>query len=832
MQDFEKLGVFYLGKKYDLEQKKPLDELLLYDSKDLTTHAVCVGMTGSGKTGLCLALLEEAAIDGVPAIIIDPKGDLGNLLLAFPEQSAEEFRPWLDPVDATRKGVSLEELAEQTAKQWREGLAAWGQDAARIQRYRDAVDVAVYTPGGNAGLPITVLRSFTAPPEAIRADADALRERIQAAVAGLLALIGVDGDPLRSREHILLSNILDTAWRAGSDLDLGALIRQIQQPPFDQVGFLDLESFFPAKERFELAMLLNNLLASPGFQAWLTGEPLDVGRLLFTPTGKPRLSILSIAHLADSERMFFVTLLLNEVISWMRTQPGTSSLRALLYMDEVFGYFPPSANPPSKTPMLTLLKQARAYGLGVVLATQNPVDLDYKGLSNCGTWFLGRLQTERDKLRVLDGLEGASAAAGTNFDRSRMEAILSGLGNRVFLMNNVHEDAPVVFQSRWAMSFLRGPLTREQIATLMKDRKSAPPASAAKSSSSSSGSPGGSSAANAAASTAPAPASAASSRPVLPPDVPESFAACRSSLGAGCSLVYRPALLGSGRVHYVAVKEAVDEWRDVHLLSQLDEARIDASEAVPIAVWDDSELLEAGPPELSSQPESAARYASLPSEASQAKKYAGFTKALKERLYRTYRLTIWKCTSLKLSSKPGESEGDFKARLQHAAHEMRDAEVEKLRAKYASKIQTLVDQERRAEQNVEKQKAQVKDQSMSTVLSIGQTVLGAIFGRKMASVSSVSRGATSVRKAMKVSSEKGDVANAEAELEAVREKRAALEQQVEADIAKLQAKFDPESLSVEELAIQPKKTDVTIGRVTLCWTPWVVDSAGIATKAW
>jgi hypothetical protein len=415
MPDFEKLGAFYLGREYDLETAKPRDELLLYDAKDLTTHAVCVGMTGSGKTGLCLSLLEEAAIDGIPAIAIDPKGDLGNLLLTFPELRPEDFRSWIDPGEAARSGITLDELAEQTAKRWREGLAAWGQQPARIARFRDSADVAIYTPGANAGLPLALLRSFAAPPQAIRDDADALRERIAGAVSGLLSLVGIDADPLRSREHILLSRVLDEAWRAGREVQLADLVREIQSPSFKQVGVVDLESFFPAKDRFELAMSLNNLLASPGFAAWREGEPLDIQRLLYTSEGKPRLSILSIAHLSDAERMFFVTLLLNEVVAWMRSQSGTSSLRALLYMDEVFGYFPPTANPPSKMPMLTLLKQARAYGLGVMLATQNPVDLDYKGLSNAGTWFLGRLQTERDKARVLDGLEGASTAAGAKF---------------------------------------------------------------------------------------------------------------------------------------------------------------------------------------------------------------------------------------------------------------------------------------------------------------------------------------------------------------------------------------------------------------------------------
>jgi hypothetical protein len=824
MQDFEKLGQFYLGKRYDVAQKAPLEELVLYDAKDLTTHAVCVGMTGSGKTGLCLSLLEEAAIDSIPALIIDPKGDLGNLLLTFPDLKPGDFQPWLDPGDATRKGLTLDQLAEQTAKQWREGLAAWGQDGERIRKFREAVDVAVYTPGANTGLPLTVLRSFTAPPESVRNDGEAFRERIQAAVSGLLALVGIEGDPLRSREHILLSNLFERSWREGADLDLGLLIRQIQSPPIDKIGFMDLESVFPAKDRFELSMALNNLLASPGFRAWTEGEPLDVQRLLFTEAGKPRLSILSIAHLSDQERMFFVAILLNEVIAWMRSQPGTSSLRAILYMDEVFGYFPPSANPPSKTPMLTLLKQARAFGLGVVLATQNPVDLDYKGLSNCGTWFLGRLQTERDKARILDGLEGASTSAGAAFDRGRTEAILSGLTNRVFLMNNVHDDEPIVFQTRWCLSFLRGPLSREQIAGLMNERKETRGQR-----SEVRGQPEVSPTAS-----LPTPHSAfpTAARPVLPPDVPETFAVRSSSSPDGAALIYRPALLGSGRVHYVAVKEAIDEWQDVHLLAALDAERTDAAAAVPAALWDDAEVLADELPELQAEPDDGATYAPLPGDAAQAKKYANFSKSLKEKLYRTYRLELWKCPSLKLCSKPGESEGDFKARVQHAAHELRDAEVEKLRQKYAPKLQTLRDQERRAQEKIEKQKAQVKDQSMSTVLSIGTTILGAIFGRKLGSATNVGRAASSIRRASKVSSEQGDVAAAEAELAAIRDKATDLDEQLHKDTAALQEKFAVGAVAIEPFSVQPKKTDIAVGRVTLCWLPWTVDKAGFPEKTW
>src|SRR5687768_1652693 len=378
MEDFEKLGLFYLGRP------KTKEGLLLYESKDLVTHAVCVGMTGSGKTGLCITLLEEAAIDGIPAIIIDPKGDLCNLLLTFPELSPQDFEPWVNEGDAQKQNLSTAEYAAQQAAFWKKGLADWGQDGERIKRLRNAADFCIYTPGSNAGFPVSILKSFAAPPEAIREDGELFTERINTTVTSLLGLIGIDADPIRSREHILLSHILNQEWSNGRDLDLGGLIQKVQSPSITKIGVMDLDSFFPADDRFQLAMALNHLLASPSFASWMEGEPLDIQKILHTPAGKPRHAIFSIAHLADAERMFFVSLLLNQVLGWMRTQSGTTSLRAILYMDEIFGYFPPVANPPSKLPLLTLLKQGRAFGLGVVLTTQNPVDLDYKGLSNAG----------------------------------------------------------------------------------------------------------------------------------------------------------------------------------------------------------------------------------------------------------------------------------------------------------------------------------------------------------------------------------------------------------------------------------------------------------------
>jgi len=473
--DYEKLGAFYLGRPYDLAAKGPEQGIVLYDSKDLVTHAVCVGMTGSGKTGLCISLIEEAALDGVPTIAIDPKGDLTNLMLTFPDLRPEDFRPWVNEEDAAKKGVTPDAYAAQQAELWKNGLASWGEDGERIKRLRDAADFAVYTPGSNAGIPVSILASFAAPPAALRDDAELFRERVGTTVTSLLALVGIDADPVQSREHVLLSTLLGNAWSQGQDLDIAALVGQVQKPPVARIGVMDVESFYPGKDRQRLALALNALIAAPGFSAWLEGVPMDIATMLRTPEGKPRVAIVSIAHLSDQERMFFVSLLLNQILGWMRAQSGTTSLRALVYMDEIFGFFPPVATPPSKQPLLTLLKQARAFGLGVVLATQNPVDLDYKGLANAGTWLLGRLQTERDKMRVLEGLEGVAAAANAKFDKTAMGEMLAGLGNRVFLMNNVHEDAPRLLETRWAMSYLRGPLTRDQIKTLMDGKRPAIP---------------------------------------------------------------------------------------------------------------------------------------------------------------------------------------------------------------------------------------------------------------------------------------------------------------------------------------------------------------------
>ncbi|HAF61667.1 MAG TPA: hypothetical protein DCK95_05015 [Anaerolineaceae bacterium] len=456
----------YLGKLYDLSKKKILtDQPLLYDLDDLTTHAIVTGMTGSGKTGLCVGLLEEAALQNIPAIIIDPKGDLTNLMLHFPELRPADFEPWINPDLARSEGKTTAEMAASTAETWQKGLQEWEIPKEDLLKLQSSVERAIYTPGSSKGIPVDILTSFNSPQVDWEENEESLREMISSTVTALLTLVGFkDIDPLRSREHILIANIIEHSWKNGKELDLSSLIMEIQDPPLTKLGAFPIDKFYPKKERDELALQLNNFLASPSFQSWIEGQPLDANEFLYTPEGKPRHSIFYLAHLDDTERMFFVTLLFAAVDTWMRKQTGTSNIRALLYFDEILGYLPPVANPPSKPLIIRLLKQARAFGLGLVLTTQNPIDVDYKALSNAGTWMIGRLQTDQDKQRLLDGLE--SAAGGMS--RSTVDKTISALGKRVFLLQNVHEKQPVIFQTRWAMDYLTGPLALRQIPALNK----------------------------------------------------------------------------------------------------------------------------------------------------------------------------------------------------------------------------------------------------------------------------------------------------------------------------------------------------------------------------
>jgi len=772
---YEKLGAFYLGRVVDSATATDTDELALYDSRDLTTHAVCVGMTGSGKTGLCMTLLEEAAIDGVPALVIDPKGDLANLLLTFPQLRAEDFLPWVDAGEAARKGQSVADFAQTTADTWRQGLSDWQQDGARIQRLRDAADVVVYTPGSRAGRPLSMLRSFAPPDAAALSDSTALKERIGAAVGGLLGLVGVDADPLKSREHIFLANLLEHSWRAGVSLDLAALIHGIQKPPFDKVGVFDLETFYPAKERLSLAMAINNLLAAPGFDTWLEGEAVDLQRLLYTDAGKPRIAIVSIAHLNDAERMFVVTSLLSETVAWMRKQSGTSSLRALVYMDEIFGYFPPSAMPPAKIPLLTLMKQARAFGIGVVLATQNPVDLDYKGLSNAGTWFIGRLQTERDKARVIEGLQGAG---GAGLDKETLERLLSNLGNRVFLMRNVHDDAPVLMRTRWALSYLRGPLTLSEIQRLaptptVKPQAIASPKSVAK--------------------------------PMIPSDVKEHYLHTSSTATA-----YVPYLLGTVRAHFLDGAANIDVWQTHNYLAPL----LDDGSGPD---WSAAQSKDMTNDKFASAPMNGLAYTETPAALLRQQNYSTWGKQLADRVYQTVSCDVLRCALLKLISTPSESEGDFRARIAMSLRERRDAEIDKLRAKYAPRITTLTDQVRRAQERIAREQSQLSQQKVGAAISVGTAILGAFFGRKALSSATLSRAGTAMRSAGRVTSESADVARAGESLQVLQQRLVDVQAELETETARLQGEFDPAAASIETTSIKSRKSETTTTSMAVVW---------------
>jgi Helicase HerA, central domain len=778
MTDFEKLGLFYLGRPVDAAGTTTSEPYLL-DSRDLTTHAICVGMTGSGKTGLCLDLLEEAAIDGVPVIAIDPKGDVGNLLLTFPKLDAASFAPW------------VEGDAAQEADKWRAGLAAWGQDGARIDRLRQSADVVLYTPGSTAARPLSIVNSLAAPSAAILDDAEVLGDRVASTVGSLLSLLGIDADPLTSRDHILLATILTDAWKAGRSLDLGGLIHAVQTPAITRVGVMDLESFYPQKDRFALATRMNNLLASPGFAAWLEGDPLDVGRLLHGPTGQPRISIISVAHLDDAERMFVVSLLLGEIVAWMRTQQGTTSLRALIYMDEMFGFLPPVANPASKGPLLTLLKQARAFGVGVCLATQNPVDLDYKAISNAGTWFIGRLQTDRDRARLLDGLEGS---AGGAFDRASADVTITGLGKRRFYVHSVHAKAPVVIESRWCLSYLRGPLTRDDMKRLRQVSLAAPahetpPAAAAP--------------------RTVDPSNPGPSRPLVPPEIPQFFMPATGQAEG----TWVPHLYGAADVDFADAKRGIDERRAVTVAFPLDNV-------VPIVTWDRAAACEVPPGDLLAEPSAGGTFAAVPPQALQMKSFARWSKDFDRWVSRTQRLELLRHVSTGTVSRPGEDERAFRIRLSDVVRSSRDAAINKVRTKYASKLDTATEKVRRLELALGKEQQDVSQHrvqaGLSTASTIGSAVLGAIFGRRGGmTASTIGKASTAAKGWARGSKEAEDVKRAEQNLEAAKQALADLESEITRAIDALDGAAAVESL--ETLTLAPKRGGVHVHMVALVW---------------
>ena len=780
-----KAGMFYLGRIID-----PLTHdskgNFFYDSKNLTTHAVCVGMTGSGKTGLGIGLLEEGALNKIPAIVIDPKGDLGNMLLTFPNLSPSDFKPWIDNAEAERKGGSLDEYAEFIATTWRNGLAAWGEDGERIKKFKESVDVVVYTPANNAGIPISILSSFAKPSQEELLDTSSIREKILSITSSLLGLLGINADPVKSREHILISNVIQQAWENGSDLDLPSLIQTIQKPSFTKIGALELETFYPAKDRKALAITLNNLLASPGFQAWMEGVPLDIEQFLQSKDDKPQLSIISIAHLSESERMFFVTLFLNQYLSWMRRQTGTSSLRTLLYMDEIFGFFPPIASPPSKLPMLTLLKQARAYGVGIVLATQNPVDLDYKGLANCGTWFIGKLQTERDKNRVLEGLKIASNG---EMDAEALDKMVAATGKRMFILRSIYEKQPILFETRWTLSYLSGPMTLTQIATFKNIFRKFVSSSISEERPQKNGD------------------IAQTSKPNISPEIEEYFLKREVQ---SQNIVYEPRLMGIAKVHFVNSKNGIDQWDEMNLVVPVKEDKdVD---------WNVAENINEFKGLLEKNPVANATFNQLPSSLAQEKNYSTFSKQLALFLYQNQVTTIYETSNPRCVSKQGESEKEFRERIAHEVQAKKEELIKKVKEKYETKIVGLTDKIQRLQNKVEEKKHSVLWQKIQAGISFVFTILAAALSRKVTQ-GTISQTGTSLRRATRFGKDSKDASIAEGEIASYQDQIKNLETEREDEIALINSQQNEDNITVESIVLHPKKSDIVIEKIALVWWP-------------
>lgn len=753
----ENLKLFYLG----LKDNEPY----LYKNKDLTTHATIIGMTGSGKTGLGITLLEEACIDNIPTFVIDPKGDLTNLCLTFPDMKKEDFLPYMDENEAQNASLSVDEMAEKTAKTWKEGIENSFQSLDRIKLLKDSADFKIYTPKSSDGIGISLLSDFNAPN---LSDDQNLNEYISSLTSSLLSLLGLDTSDIGSKEYVLISNIFLNSFKLKQDVSLVNLIEFIANPPFEKVGVFAVDTFFPSNDRMKLAMKLNSLIASPSFAQWRVGEKLDIKNMFFNKDGKARCNIFSIPHLSDSERMFFVTLFLNEMIAWMRTSEGTSSLRAILYMDEIFGFFPPTSNPPSKTPMLTLLKQARAFGLGVVLSTQNPVDLDYKGLSNIGTWFIGRLQTAQDKDRVISGLSGIS---GSNLNKAELENLLSNLPKRNFLVKNINSDGLDIINTRWALSYLKGPLSKGQISNLMQDKKAG--ANEHKK------------------------VDLNNTKPLLSSEITQLYS-------YGSDLNLEPYMLGTAKVRFFDIKKNIDETKDLQMLLLVEGDSLN---------WDEASRN----PQISLEniPKDSSKYSSLPSFISTLKNFSSQEKDLKDYIYRNVKLYLY--SALDINSSPNESKEEFLIKLQDKCNEILEKTTDEITAKFEKEKAKIEDKLSKAMIKLEKEKNDLKSEGINAAISIGTSILGAIFGGKALSRTNMGKVATGARSAGRVLNQQKDVGYANQSVESINNELNELIGSFQSQINEIKNKYDLKNITIEKIAISPKKSDIFDEKITLVW---------------
>ena len=779
--DYEKLKLFYIGKEKIDGQITPL----VYQNKDLLTHAAIIGMTGSGKTGLGVTLLEEAAIDAIPSIIIDPKGDMTNLLLNFPELNPSDFEPWLDDSEVSNSGGTKEELAIKVSNSYKEGIQRDFQDLSRVKKLKDSADFTIYTPGSSAGIQVSILSSFKAPTIEILEDMELFSNIINSTVHSILSLIDNKSDET-SKESILLASIFTNYFKEQKDLTLEELITLIVTPPFSKIGVFDLETFFSQSDRLKFALKINTIIASPSFSSWLEGESLDISKMLYSQSGKAKVNIFSIAHLNDSQRMFFVTILLNQILAWMRRQEGTTSLKALLYMDEIFGYFPPQANPPSKQPMLTLLKQARSFGIGVILSTQNPVDIDYKGLSNIGTWFIGRLQTKQDIEKVIDGL---SSASEKGLNKQELSLALGTLAKRNFIMKNINEEHIKTFETRWALSYLKGPLSKDAIKKLMENKKNNSPKNLEEKKSE--------------VNEPFIDVSKGKSKPVIVSSIKEKY----SYSSQNNAYYMQGYLLFSCSVHYLYTLKNVDLKENINFKIYLDEKateiNFDEKEDVLIYSFDEKEKTNSF-------------YYELPSFIQNEKELKLLERDFADYVYRNFKLTLYKNDTLKISSKQYESLDDFKIRIQDRLNEQIDEKIENLKQKF-EKENTLLEQ--KISKLFEKLKKEEQDSLSATtnsIISIGTSILGAFFG-KSSKTAIVSKVATSSRGVSKALKERSDIKTVQGEIDDLQSLQDGLEEKLKIEIEKINDEFNISKYTIEEFFIKPKRTDIYDIKIELLW---------------
>jgi hypothetical protein len=821
-------GKLFIGREWSLKTGETREDPLLYDPNDLTTHGVVVGMTGSGKTGLCIDMLEEAALQGIPALMIDPKGDITNTLLHFPELLPHDFEPWINPDEARRDGKTIEELAEETANLWRNGLDGWGIQGDRIQTLKDSAAFAIYTPGSDAGLPISILASLTAPKIPWDTNRELLREQIASTVTALLGLIGITAiDPISSREHVLLANIFENSWSSGKDLNLGELIMQIQTPPFEKVGFLTTDAFFPEKDRFTLAAKLNNLVASPSFRAWIEGDPLDIQTLLFHDNGRPRHSVFYIAHLAEQERMFFVTLFFSAVETWMRMQSGTNSLRSLIYFDEIFGYLPPTSNPPSKEPMLRLLKQARAFGVGLLLATQNPVDVDYKALSNAGTWFIGRLATARDKERLLDGL---ASAAGGGPDRRTLSETISSLGKRVFVVRNVHEKESILFQTRWAMNYLAGPMTRIQIPALNDLAGAQPglsPETLGTTNTQEEVSAGGESigAIEMSLDEEDETLSGTRTRPPAPRGVDELFVPPtldpeEAVEGAGRSipldatiggLLYKPQIFAQVSVLYNARKYGIEHEKEVAFL-------VDDVNFRGRVNWEEFIIEPLNINRLDEEPADPVLYAPMEALLMDKTVLNNAKGNLADWIYRDMPLMIRANEALKVYGGPKENLEAFQKRSEEAADEQLQIEEDKLEEQFKRKIEAVEKKLKSEERELEEDRADVQRRKQEEYTSYAETLFSFFAGRRRSLSSALSKRGRRTKA-------QEDVDESIQEIASLKEDIVELQNAMAEELDAVEEKWMDIAGDMKEIPVTPYKKDIHLDFFGIAWLPYYIFQA-------